>query len=1319
MTNNAAQLEDLVLSDLGVCAGCDGSTIPICGKGTWVLPIQDDEGQWHTLRIPDTLYIPGLKRSLLCPQHWSKVSKDFHPDPHGTCEVTSHDGTTLYWSQKRYKRFIPLHPSTNTPVFYSRAGTLISDAFTAVHNAMDASVIPPREQSILLPHGSLLASDQSHGIAWGDDELINSTDSTAEIDPDSPCPIHLGSNHKWGECIYYKSSDDLVHITTDEISVDESSNATVTAPPSLESPDRTAELLRHHYRMGHLSFDKLKLLAKLGIIPRALADVPIPKCAGCLFGAMTRKPWRNKSTASQVFPATRPGQTVSVDQMQSTAIGFLAQLKGKLTKSRYTCATVFVDHYSRYRYVHLQSSMSSAETLAAKNAFELHARSMGVEILHYQADNGRFQDNAFKDSCTASGQRLSFCSVNAHHQNGICERAIRDLTDQARKMLLFAMEKWPQAVDLSLWPYAFRTACFIHNQLPCDNDGKSRLELFSGTSVMTNLSHFHTFGCPVYALNNDLASGKSIQRWLPRSRLGLYIGPSPNHARSVSLVLNLSTGLVSPQFHVHHDDLFETITKDSSSHFQWKYAASLLPGIDASNASPPSDQPSIQVLRNTSSSSPPIVSEGAGAGSLDNPSSDNNQAMPDDWVDLRDINSDEYVEVGMPSVPEDTAAEGDPSSLPPSSSSSNLDSASSLARKSADLPPISSLPQAAPTAAHHNGDASPPPATTPSASSRGRLRKPSQRFIESSDPATSAWGRSSKRYVASSSATSDVPTLDYDAAHDEHLLLQDRMRHPIAFMAEMVGDIMYYHQAIRQPDAVKFEEAIIKEVNGHVDNESWVLIPREEVPPGQEVVPSVWSMRRKRDLTTGEVTKYKARLNLHGGKQTFGVNYFNTWSPVVGWFSVRLLICLAMIQGWSIRQMDFVQAFVQAPIEFDMYMELPHGITVEGGSNKTHVLKLLANVYGQKQGSKVWYDYLAAKLESIGFTRSTVDECIFFRGTTIFIAYVDDALAFDMNGDVLDTLLQELRDTGLRLDDMGHPSDYIGVNLSQEDGVFNFTQRALIDSILKDVGLENSRKSKPVPAKSSQILQAFPESPPFDGPFNIRSVVGKLNYLAQTTRPDIMQAVHAIAKFVSNPRKEHGEAVMYLCMYLNKTRDIGLKFKPDPSKGFEDYCDADFIGQYDREYSAVDPSTAKSRSGWIVFYAGCPIIWASKLQTQVALSTTEAEYISLSMSLRDVIPIMSLISEIKSKGFDVPCTEPHVYCKLFEDNSGALELARLPKMRPRTKHLCASLHHFREHVRLGLIKIFPIATDLQTADILTKPTPQNVFVPHRIKMCGS
>jgi hypothetical protein len=123
---------------------------------------------------------------------------------------------------------------------------------------------------------------------------------------------------------------------------------------------------------------------------------------------------------------------------------------------------------------------------------------------------------------------------------------------------------------------------------------------------------------------------------------------------------------------------------------------------------------------------------------------------------------------------------------------------------------------------------------------------------------------------------------------------------------------------------------------------------------------------------------------------------------------------------------------------------------------------------------------------------------------------------------------------------------------------------------------------------------------------------------------------------------------------------------------------------------SVDTSTAKSQSGWIIFYTGCPISWASKLKSQVALSTTEAEYIAMSQSLCDVIPIMNLLQEMREQAYQVICTKPHMYFKVFEDPSGALELNRLPKLRPRTKHINVCYHHFCEHVRKGLIKIFPI-----------------------------
>ena len=165
---------------------------------------------------------------------------------------------------------------------------------------------------------------------------------------------------------------------------------------------------------------------------------------------------------------------------------------------------------------------------------------------------------------------------------------------------------------------------------------------------------------------------------------------------------------------------------------------------------------------------------------------------------------------------------------------------------------------------------------------------------------------------------------------------------------------MYLHQALKQKDASQFVDAVVKEINGHVDNEHWQLVKRDSVPDDVQIVPSVWSLRRKRNLTTNEITKHKARLNLHGGKQIYGMNYYETYAPVVTWFAIRLMIIFGILFHWSLRQVDFIMAYPQAPIEMDIYMELPQGIETAEGSSKDHVLKLLKNIYGQKQAGRVW-----------------------------------------------------------------------------------------------------------------------------------------------------------------------------------------------------------------------------------------------------------------------------------------------------------------------------------------------------------------------------
>jgi hypothetical protein len=164
-------------------------------------------------------------------------------------------------------------------------------------------------------------------------------------------------------------------------------------------------------------------------------------------------------------------------------VGFIAQLKGTLTKKRYTAATVFVDHYSRLKYVHLMTKLTSKETTDTKQAFEHLAKQHDVRILHYHCNSGQFADNAFKNSCSVKGQPLTFFGVNAHFQNGIAEKAIRDLRESAWKQLLHARQCWSAAIHLALWPYALRSAVNLHNILPVLEDDTSRLERFSSIRI--------------------------------------------------------------------------------------------------------------------------------------------------------------------------------------------------------------------------------------------------------------------------------------------------------------------------------------------------------------------------------------------------------------------------------------------------------------------------------------------------------------------------------------------------------------------------------------------------------------------------------------------------------------------------------------------------------------------------------------------------------------------------------------------------------------------------------------------------------------------
>jgi hypothetical protein len=394
--------------------------------------------------------------------------------------------------------------------------------------------------------------------------------------------------------------------------------------------------------------------------------------------------------------------------------------------------------------VHLQIDDSAVETILAKQAFEKFAAEHGVRILHYHCDNRQFADNAQKQSCEASRQQLTFCGVNAHFQNEIAERAIWDLLESARKQLLHARARWPAAVHFALWPYALRNAALLHNILPVLEDGTLRLELFSSIQVGCNMKHVHTFVCPVFILQNALASGKFLPRWSPCARLALNLGPSPNHARNVYLVLNLMTGCVFHQYHCRFDDFFETTCHggpDVSDTICWQQLAGL--------------SCAAHILSDLAW--PTQISRVSQTIPLEN--------SPDDLDDF-----------SMPQVDFDIVIDGE-----------NFADRESQATGSSGNSRTSQAPHQAEEVTTIE------PTVTAGTSRCGRICTMSKKMVKSISQ-QDFFGAFEMHYMANLSTTAFDETPE-DLFHDYHLDLQERMQNPIAFHAKMMGDIMYYDQA--------------------------------------------------------------------------------------------------------------------------------------------------------------------------------------------------------------------------------------------------------------------------------------------------------------------------------------------------------------------------------------------------------------------------------------------------------------------------------------------------------------------------------------------
>jgi hypothetical protein len=855
---------------------------------------------------------------------------------------------------------------------------------------------------------------------------------------------------------------------------------TISAATATNLTRAQRKLLRWHYRLGHLNFNEVKRLSSVGELPDKIGDVDNPICPACQYGKGHHRsvPDDGHITAGDLIP----GACVSVDQFVSPTPGRLFTSAGKEPiRRKYTCATIFVDHASKFTHVEFQTTASAEVTVQAKETFERIAATHNVRVRHYHCDNGVFNSDEWKEHANQRHQGLSYSSVGAHHQNGVAERMIRTIVSRARTMLLHATGLWPDVIYTALWPSATKYAVDLHNSLR-RNNSMSPSELFSKSKDHASRApDMRTWGCPVYVLDAKLQDGVKLPKWDPRTRRGAFLGWSAQHASNAALVLNINTGHISPQYHVVFDDDFGTVKATE-------------------NAVPP-EWPGLYRSSRYSATDVDFVV-------------DSHWRAP---TQLHHPNANAEITPAHIPAPIQHATGPPPPDHPASNNHAGL-------RRSQCLQP---------------------PPTANKASTDPLLRD----FFNSDAYKLDNTSYTSQLYAYLTQVTANPFTGSTTSYH------------PFAFAAKKRDpDTPYYHEAMASEDSEGFCKAMDLEIQQLTAKGVWTPIKRTQVK-GQQVLQSIWAFKRKR-YPDGRVRKLKARICLRGDLQE---QVFETFAPVVSWATVRLLLISSVILNLHTRQIDFVNAFCQAPIETPMYMELPIGYGVQGHINSNdYVLKLNKSLYGAREAPRTWYDYLRKGLLARGFKQSALDPCLFIHKDMVLLLYVDDACIFCRDSKKVDDMLQSLG-IDYELEDEGDVAAYLGIQINvNADGTVTMFQEGLIKKVISALGLDES-SPKPTPAVAPPLGKALDDSP-CSGNLSYSSIIGMMLYLSSNTRPDIAFAVNQCARFSSNPKQCHELALKRIGRYLMGSSDKGLILRPTTDRIQVDcYVDADFAGLWNAE----------------------------------------------------------------------------------------------------------------------------------------------------------
>ncbi|KAH9714714.1 Integrase catalytic domain-containing protein [Citrus sinensis] len=522
--------------------------------------------------------------------------------------------------------------------------------------------------------------------------------------------------------------------------------------------------------------------------------------------------------------------------------------------------------------------------------------------------------------------------------------------------------------------------------------------------------------------------------------------------------------------------------------------------------------------------------------------------------------------------------------------------------------------------------------------------------------------------------SSDVPQNE-ETIDDDDFIATKRPRREIKKLGWLTKDMVIaytlpvidddipntFGEALRSNESDQWKLAMEEEMKSLHQNQTWELV---KLPKGKRAIGNKWVYTKKQGSPNQTTPRYKARLVAKGFAQKEGIDYNEVFSPVVKHTSIRILLALVAEYELELAQLDVKTA-------------------------------LIKSLYGLKQSPRQWYKRFDQFIQGQKFTRSEHDHCVYFRklpdrAFIYLLLYVDDMLIASKNRDEIERLKKQLV-SEFEMKDLGDAQRILGMEICKDkkNGSVWLTQKSYLKKVLERFSMDD--KTKPVCTPLAPHFKLGSSSCPksqeehdYMARVPYASAVGSLMYAMVCTRPDISQTVSMVSRYMHDPGKSHWLAVKWILRYLYGTVDVGLLFKKDCGQQCVGYCDSDFAGDLDKR---------RSTTGYVFTLGGGPVSWRSILQSTIALSTTEAEYMAATEAVKEAIWLKGLLGDLGVIQENIT-----VFC----DNQSAIFLAKNQTYHARTKHIDVKYHYVREIIESGVVLLRKIDTKDNPSDMLTK-----------------